>query len=122
MIRDLKETPMSRNILRIESAYSSSVHKLDIHDCIIIKNDNGVITDSLSINQVIDRFYESSSVKCFGIDCAFIWNLDEHKVVRYITNLPDTENKEIMKAHKTEKIVNEIARLNIELQNLTNGK
>ena len=118
MIRDLKETPLSRNILRIESAYSSAVHKLDIHDCIIVKNDNGVITDSLSIDQVINRFYESTTVKCYGISCAFIWNLDEHKIVRYITDLPDTEHKERMKALRAERIVSEITRLNNELQNL----
>ena len=118
MIRDLKETPESRNILRIESAYSNAVHKLDIHDCIIVRNENKVIIDSLSIDQVIARFYESKSVKCFGIDRAFIFNLDDKKIVRHITDLPDSELKEKMKNRKVENIVKEITRLNTELQNL----
>jgi len=118
MIHDLKETEQSRNILRIESAYASSVHKLDVHNCIIVKNDKGVITDSLSIDQAIAKFYESKSVQCFGIDRAFVFNLDTHTIINNITNLPDTEKKEMMKARKAEVIISEIARLNNELQNL----
>lgn len=122
MIKDLKETEESRNILRLESAYSNGVYKLDIHDCIIVRNDNRVIIDSLSIDQVINRFYETKTVNCFGIDRAFIWDLDKHEIVRYITDLPDSEKKMKMKNHKIKNIVNEIAKLNIELQKLTDGK
>jgi len=122
MIHDLKETEQSRNILRIESAYSNASLKLDVHDCIIIKNDNGVITDSLSIDQAINRFYESTSVQCFGIDRAFVFNLDTHEIVRHITDLPDSEKKERMRNRKVENLVNEISRLNNALQILTNER
>ena len=118
MIHDLKETEESKNILRIESAYSSSVHKLDIHDCIIIRNENKVFIESLSIDQMINRFYENSNAKVFGIDKAFIFNLETHEVVRYITDLPDSEKKEKIKNHRAQQLIEQIAKLNQELQNL----
>jgi len=118
MIKDLKETEESRNILRIESAYVSTAIRLDVHDCIIIRNDNKVIIESLSIDQVIKRFYESSVVQCYGIERAYVYNLDSQEIIRHITDLPDSEKKERMKNRKADNLVNEIARLNNELQNL----
>lgn len=122
MKNDLKEVEESRNILRIESAYSSSVHKLDIHDCIQVRNENNVVIESLTIDQMIKYFYENSNAKIFGIDRAFIWNLDEKRIVKEITDLPDSVIKETKKNKRIEQIIFKIAKLNEELENLTNGK
>jgi len=116
---DLKETPTSRNILRIETPYSNAVYKLDIFDSIIIRNKNNVIIESLSIDKLVNRFYDNHSQRgsiCF--DCVFIWNLDKQEIVRHITNLPDTHIKERKKAYRIKIITEEIERLTQELEDL----
>lgn len=79
-----------KRVLRIESAFSNFMHDLDENDNIIIRHENEE-SETLSINEMIIRFYNNPSVKCFGIDRAFIWNIDEQKTERNITDLPDSE-------------------------------
>lgn len=97
--------------LRIECAYTNSVHKLDDNDNVVIKhkdeNENEIL-EILTIDQAINKFYNLPIVNCYGINKAYIWNYTEQKIDRHITNLPDSSKKALKKKYEIEKIQSEI--------------
>jgi hypothetical protein len=64
------------------------------------------------------RFYRIPIVQTYGIINAYIWNTEERKIEKYITDLPDSEIKLIKNNRKIEKIKQQIEDLCIELNNL----
>lgn len=118
-LMDLKEAPKTNRRLFIISNYLTNSYKLDIYDKIDIKNLKGVLLESININSALIRFYEIEKVKSYGILRAYIWNIDNKKVERYITDLPDNEIKNRKKKYRKKEIEKEIMKLQKELNKLT---
>jgi|AntAceMinimDraft_18_1070375.scaffolds.fasta_scaffold20867_8 hypothetical protein len=119
MSNDFREQPKTNRLLKVISNYSNGSWILDVHDKIDIKNEKGIILESISINSMITRFYENKIVKPFGIISAYIWDNDKRKVEKYITGLPDNEHKKRMKDHQIKIIKEEQRKLHNELKLLT---
>jgi hypothetical protein len=121
MENDIKNKE-SRNILRIESDYTTMIHELDVNNCIQIKNKEKNIVEYFTISQMIKYFYENTNDKEYGINRVFIWSIDEKKIIKEITDLPNTKIKEINKNKKTNKFISEILILINKFKKFINGK
>jgi len=98
MSHELKIKPKTNRKLWIVSNYVSSSFILDVDDRIDIKNQKGVVIESISINTAMVRFYENNKV--YGIITAYIWDLDT-KTAEPIPeeDLPDWEDRERKRKH-----------------------
>ena len=104
---------MANRKLVVVSNYLSNSWNLDDNNMINLPN--GKIVD---INTMIEIFYNTLSVKCYGIIIAYIWNIDDKKIDKYITDLPDSSDKAQKNIRRIITITNQIKKLQEELENL----
>jgi len=115
---DLKEQTKTTRKLHAVSAYASSSWQIDINNNVDVHNEKRVFVESISILEMLFRFSEQPSVKAYGIISAYIWDTETQEIIEHIIDLPDTQQKDLMKLRKMSNLHAKLAALQEQYENL----
>jgi len=114
----LKEKPKTNRKFFAVSNYTTGSWQLDVDDKIDVKNEKGVLLESIHWFTMLRRFYEQPSVNCYGIICAYIWDVDTQEVVNNVTDLPGGLKKSLIAQRIILNNTLQIRRLQEEIEKL----
>lgn len=102
---------MANRKLVVVSNYLSNSWNLDDNNMISLSD--GKVVD---IDTMVKIFYNIPSVKCYGIITAYIWDVEERKIEKHITDLPDSSDKAQKNILRIVEITKQIKKLQEELE------
>jgi hypothetical protein len=114
----LQEQQKTTRKLHAVSAYASSSWQLDINNNVDVHDEKRVFVESISIMEMLFRFNEQPSVKAYGIISAYIWDTETREIIEYITDLPDTQQRDLMKLRKMSNLHAQLEALQEQYENL----